>query len=40
VQRFVDLVAAYQAADVKDHVDSFRVLGPERVFDEAVQAVG
>jgi hypothetical protein len=40
VRRFVDLVAAYQAADVKDHVDSFRVLGPERVFDEAVQAVG
>jgi hypothetical protein len=39
VQRFVDLIAAYRAADVKDHIASFRALGPERLFDEIVQAV-
>jgi hypothetical protein len=40
VRRVVDLVAAYRAADEKDHIASFRTLGPERVFDEIVQAVG
>jgi hypothetical protein len=39
VRRLVDLLAAYRAADAKDHVASFRVLGPDRVFDEVVQAV-
>jgi hypothetical protein len=39
VRRFVDLVAAYQAADEKDHVAFARAAGPERLFDEVVQAV-
>jgi hypothetical protein len=40
VRRVVALLAAYQAADEQDHVASFRVLGPDRVFEEIVQAVG
>jgi hypothetical protein len=40
VRRLVDLVAAYRAADVNDHVASFRALGPDRVFDELVMAAG
>ncbi len=40
VRRLVDLIAAYRAATEKDHVASFRVVGPDRVFDEVVLAVG
>jgi hypothetical protein len=40
VERLVNLIAAYRAADVKDHVAFARAAGPERLFDELVQAVG
>jgi hypothetical protein len=39
VRRVVDLVAAYQTANEQDHVAFARAAGPERLFDEVVQAV-
>jgi hypothetical protein len=39
VQRLVDLVAAYRAADEKDHIAFARAAGPDRLFDEVVAAV-
>jgi hypothetical protein len=40
VRRLVELIAAYKAADAKDHITTFRMLGPDRVFDEVVAAAG
>jgi hypothetical protein len=40
VQQIVDLVAAYRAASEQDHVAFARAAGPERLFDELVQAIG
>jgi hypothetical protein len=40
VERLVSLIRAYRRTSEQDHVASFRMLGPERVFDEIVQAVG
>src|SRR6266436_1789430 len=39
VERLVKLIAAYRKTDEKDHVAFARAAGPERLFDELVQAV-
>jgi hypothetical protein len=39
VERLVDLITAYRAADENDHIAFARAAGPDRLFDEALQAV-
>jgi hypothetical protein len=39
VEKLVGLIAAYNAASEQDHVAFARAAGPDRLFDEAVQAV-
>jgi hypothetical protein len=38
VRRLVELLDAYKATNEKDHVTCFRTAGPDRVFEEVVQA--
>jgi hypothetical protein len=39
VRRLVELIAAYRATNEKDHITFARAAGPDRLFEEIVQAV-